>query len=261
MAIRLRAARPSAAVPREQFVADLHRRLDAELRAAGPAVGADTTSGAVGDPAPAAAEDPEPGRGARRAGWPSSRRRLVGAVSAAVAGAAAGVGVGRALLAPDDGGNRGDRTEGTTALAAASLRPAQGMWRTVAASADLPEGAVRPFDLQTVTGFVMRRQGSLKALCGVCTHQGCRLQLNSAAGRLDCPCHNAAFSLTGTLLPGFGGYRSLPPLPRLAIRENNGEVQVFAPAEVPSGAGRSSGPTAPPPDDDGSYSGSTSPSR
>jgi cytochrome b6-f complex iron-sulfur subunit len=45
---------------------------------------------------------------------------------------------------------------------------------------------------------------------------------------LNCPCHGATFSVTGAVvrhrLP-----MALPPLPRIAVREIDGAIQVFAP--------------------------------
>jgi nitrite reductase/ring-hydroxylating ferredoxin subunit len=102
-----------------------------------------------------------------------------------------------------------------------------GAWQTVARSQDLPEGAVTGFDTGTVTGFVGRAAGRVFAISGVCTHLGCKLALDGPARELRCPCHSAAFTLTGTVLhhPRVG---ALPPLPRIPVRESGGAVQVFA---------------------------------
>ena len=82
------------------------------------------------------------------------------------------------------------------------------MWQTVAASAELPEGAVRPFDLGTVAGFVHRIDGVVRAVSASCTHQGCRLTLDGARN-LDCPCHTTVFALSGELIR-----HQLPVAPR-----------------------------------------------
>jgi nitrite reductase/ring-hydroxylating ferredoxin subunit len=115
------------------------------------------------------------------------------------------------------------------APAAGTLTPHRGVWLTVATSADLPDGAVRPFTAGAITGFVERVGGRPRAVSGICTHQGCRLALAPDPARLVCPCHGATFALDGAVLahrlPG-----SLPPLPRLAVREAEGTVQVYAPA-------------------------------
>jgi Rieske Fe-S protein len=58
----------------------------------------------------------------------------------------------------------------------------------------------------------------------VCTHLGCLLDPNPAAGRLDCPCHGASFSLDGQpLSPTY-----TRPLPRLQTRINGDQVEVYA---------------------------------
>jgi nitrite reductase/ring-hydroxylating ferredoxin subunit len=98
----------------------------------------------------------------------------------------------------------------------------------VAAVADLPEGAVRGFDVGTVTGFVERTADGLRAVSGTCTHLGCRLALDSASRQLLCPCHNAAFAVTGELVR-HQLTTPPPPLPLIAVREAEGAVQIFAP--------------------------------
>jgi nitrite reductase/ring-hydroxylating ferredoxin subunit len=200
-AILLRAARPGSGAPREEFVTDLHRRLAAELARDEQSL------------------NPQP-RAQPPAAVDHSRRRLVQAASIAAGAAAIGAGADHLLTqrtapANGDGGNE-------------TLTPNTGQWRTVVASADLPEGGVQGFDLGTVIGFVARTAGELGAVSGVCTHLGCRLALNAASRRLDCPCHNASFALGGQLLH----YQlAVPPraLPHLEVREVDGAVQVFAP--------------------------------
>ncbi|MEV0405377.1 Rieske (2Fe-2S) protein [Actinoallomurus sp. NPDC050550] len=180
LAIELRAARPGSDAPREEFVADLHRRLAQ----------------------PETAPTPMP-----------VRRRLVLGGALAATGAAAGASIDHAL------------TSGTTPRGGGTLMPFNGRWRTVAATADLPEGTVRPFDIGSVVGFVTRHGGRLRAISGVCTHQGCLLHLEGGT-RLRCPCHQALFAFDGTVL-----YHRLPKppraLPRLAVREASGAVEVY----------------------------------
>jgi nitrite reductase/ring-hydroxylating ferredoxin subunit len=188
-AITLRAARPGSGMPSEEFVTGLRRRLAAEL-----------------DDAPAPAPRP-------------TRRRLVLWTSAAAATAAAGAAVGATVQ------NELSQRPGPPP----ELRPNAGTWRTVATSAELPDGAVKPFDLGAVNGFVRRTGGRLSAVSGVCTHLGCRLALDQPRRELACPCHNAAFDLDGTLVRH--QLRKAPaPLPRLVVREVDGAVQVLAPA-------------------------------
>lgn len=194
-AITLRAARPGAGAPREEFVSELHQRLSAEL-----------------------AEPP--------AGQPITRRRHIVQV-AAVAAASAGVGAGLDQVLAAHPGTR-PPTDQAGQPPDSTLAPDFGEWRTVAITTDLPEGGVRPFDLGSVTGFVRRSDGQVHAVSGVCTHLGCRLNLNAPARRLDCPCHNASFAVDGRVLR----HRlpiALAALPVLAAREIDGQVQVFVP--------------------------------
>jgi len=199
-AITLRAARPGSGAPRDEFVTDLHRRLAAEQ------AGVDHEGGRV-----------------RTIG--GTRRRFVQGAAIAAAAAAVGVGVDRTLIT---GGQDGAGDGQQAAPAAQTLTPSVGDWRTVAASEELPDGAVRAFDLTSLVGFVQRTDGVAQAVSGTCTHQGCRLLLDAAARRLNCPCHRTAFAVDGELLT-----HELPvapaPLPQIATREVNGAVQVYAP--------------------------------
>lgn len=211
-AISLRAARPGSGVPREEFVTDLHQRLAAEL-------GRD-------EQAATSPTSPPPVIGL-------GRRRLVQAASIAAGAAAVGAGADHLLTPRGAPAGNGEATGDEAARdgQADTLVPNTGQWRTVVASADLPDGGVHGFDLGTVIGFVARSGGQLGAVSGVCTHLGCRLALNAAARRLDCPCHNASFALGGQLVR-----HQLPvpprPLPHLEVREVDGSVQVFAPPKA-----------------------------
>ncbi len=194
-AITLRAARPGSGAPSEEFVTGLRRRLAGEFAADG---GADPSV---------------PRRG------PSRRRvvQLTSAAAAAAAGVAGGVALDRALTGVP-----------TAVAGGATLSPNTGTWHTVVASADLADGDVRAFDLGSVNGFVERTGGRLRAVSAVCTHLGCRLVLDGPARELTCPCHTAAFALTGQLVRH--QLKTPPPaLPRLAVREIDGAVQIYAP--------------------------------
>ena len=203
VAIELSAARPGADEPRAGFVDELHARLAAELGAGAPAVA----------PAPDA---PEPAAGDGHSRSLGRRRLLVQGAGLAAASAAVGAAVGHALPG-----------SGETPEDARTVTPTTGVWQTVAATAELPEGAVRPFDLGTVAGFVHRIDGVVRAVSASCTHQGCRLTLD-AARNLDCPCHTTVFALSGELIR-----HQLPvaprPLPSFVTREVDGAVQVYAP--------------------------------
>ena len=188
-AIELRGAVPAADLPSEAFVAGLRDRL---AREAAPTVPATV-----------------------------SRRSLLasaGAVAAgAVAAGAAGVALDRAVLAP--GPARPARVAG-------QLDPADGEWTAVASDAELAGGATQRFDAGGVIGFVSATDAGVVAVSAACTHQGCILQQNLAAGRLDCPCHRTAFGVDGRLL--FSQLATQPaPLTRLQTRRRDGNVEVL----------------------------------
>ena len=196
-AIALRAARAGSGAPSEEFLSGLHRRLAGQL----------SDAGAHGNSA---------------SGSGGSRRRFIQGASIAASAATIGAVAGHTLA-----GNA-DRLPGQDTPPGATLSPITGVWRTVAASDEVGDGSVRAFDLGGVAGFVHRSSGGLAAVSGTCTHQGCLLRLNAPARRLDCPCHNSAFAVTGELL-----FHQLPvpprDLPQLSVRELDGAIQVFAP--------------------------------
>jgi nitrite reductase/ring-hydroxylating ferredoxin subunit len=193
-AITLRAARPGTGDPAEEFVTALHEKLAAEINppAAPRAVGARRTF-----------------------------LRTATVAGAAAAGAAvAGAGIDHVLTSR--------APSGSSPLGVGTLKPGHGIWRTVAASTDLPEGAVRTFTADAVTGFVERVNGQVRAVSGVCTHQGCLLAFTASPAHLVCPCHGATFALDGVVLAHKFPF-PLPALPRIEVREANGDVQVYVP--------------------------------
>ena len=193
-AIDLQAARLGSDAPRQEFLTDLHRRL------------AEQQDG-TDHPAPKST---------------ATRRYVIVGTSAAAAAAVAAVSIDRAVIDGGqvaDGGNSGSR----------ELTPNSGRWMRVAASADVPDGIMRPFDVGAVIGFVRRVNGKPEAVSGVCTHQGCRLWFDAPDDRLRCPCHSTSFSPVGQVLT-----HQLPiapkPLPTLMVREQGGAIEVFVPA-------------------------------
>ena len=105
-----------------------------------------------------------------------------------------------------------------------------GTWIPVAAGSEVATGKVVRFATTSAVGFVSRSGEQLRAVSGVCSHQGCLLALNREAGRLDCPCHGVSLTPSGEVvdqkLP-----QPLPSLPRLPVRERDGRVEVYLPPQ------------------------------
>jgi cytochrome b6-f complex iron-sulfur subunit len=198
-AIDLRAARLGGDAPRQEFLTDLHRRLAAQI---------------AGSKLPAAPVSR----------LPASRRQVMVGISAAAAAVVATVTADRLLLR----GKPSSPSDHTTA-SGGEMVPNDGSWQAVASSADVPDGAMRPFEHGSMIGFVRRVDGRPEAVSGICTHQGCRLWFDQPDGRLRCPCHSTSFSPTGQVLS-----HQLPttpaPLPKFEVRDVNGAIEVFAPA-------------------------------
>jgi nitrite reductase/ring-hydroxylating ferredoxin subunit len=193
-AIELNATRDGGDEPRPDFLNDLHRRL-AEQMDDEPAVTPDSPK------------------------WLSAnRRQVIVGTSAAATAAVAAVSVDRLL-----GAGKADDAD-----VAQDLVPTEGAWQRVAASADVTEGSMHPFDLGSVVGFVHRVDGRAEGISGICTHQGCKLWFDAPDDRLRCPCHSTSFSTEGQVLT-----HQLPisprPLPKLQVREMDGAIEVFAP--------------------------------
>lgn len=216
-AIDLMAAAPDAQAPRPAFVERLRDQLSEQERI-------DQGS-----------EEPRPA-------WrPAARRRVLAAGALTATGAAVGIGADRMVViasGADHNGPSGQPGPGPGPQPPAELTPTAGVWRDVAASADLAEGGVRPFDLGAVNGFLRRVSGRVQAVSGVCTHQGCRLDLAAARDKLSCPCHGATFTVAGVnLTHPRQASGPLPALPRLPVREQDGRIQVYAPPANPSDQG------------------------
>jgi cytochrome b6-f complex iron-sulfur subunit len=198
-AIDLAAAKPDNDAPRPEFLADLQKRLAAQMD----------------EPADNVTQLPQ----ARPTG--TTRRMVITATSAAAAAAAVAVTVDRFVVAKE--------TE-SPSTAAGELVPNEGKWEAVAASADVTDTGMRRFEVGSMSGFIRRVDGAPEAVSGVCTHQGCKLWFDAPDDRLRCPCHLTSFAPTGQVLSHQLSI-SPAPLPKLQVREQNGNIEVFAPPE------------------------------
>jgi cytochrome b6-f complex iron-sulfur subunit len=198
-AIDLQAARLGSDAPRQEFLTDLHRRLAAQM---------------------------DDGADAHANRFRANRRQVIVGTSAAAAAVATGVTGG--VVADQLLIRRGGAT--SEADARSEMVPSDGSWQVVAASSDVAEGVMHPFDLGSVVGYVRRINGQPEAVSGVCTHQGCRLWFDKLDDLLRCPCHTTSFSPSGQVVT-----HQLPiapkPLPKLQVRERDGAIEVFAPAK------------------------------
>ncbi|HEX3828315.1 MAG TPA: Rieske (2Fe-2S) protein [Sporichthyaceae bacterium] len=197
-AIELRAARPGAGVPSEEFLTRLRR--DIEVASTGSEVVVDLA-----------------GRG--------FSRRSVLAVAAALAGAGAVGGVVEHTL------STGSAPPAQAAGPSGSVVGKAGSWVQVASGSDLASGASQRFVTADAVGFVTVHEGRLMAVSGACTHLGCLLRDNAPAGRLDCPCHRTSFAPDGTVV--FSQLSTHPaPLPTYRVRERESAVEVYVPTET-----------------------------
>ena len=204
-AIALAAAGPDGHGPGTEFVEELRRKIGAQQLAEAPQVAPGITAEVA----------PKPARAV------PARRRFLQATALTAGAAAVGATADHLITQP------ASRAPST---AEGELTPVKGSWQTVVASADLPEGGVLPFDMGTVVGFVQRTSGRVQAVSGICTHQGCRLDLTTPPKELVCPCHGATFTISGEPLTYPHSTYAAAPLPRLAVRVQEGSIQIYAPA-------------------------------
>lgn len=187
-AAMLRAAKPGAGLPSKEFL--------------------DRMQGSIKEWVGELSAQPQP------AARPSRRALLLTGAAGIAAGAAAAVGIDRLAGQPATG----------------SLQYPEivqyGVWKPVAALADLPDGTPIAFRSGAIEGFLIRQGEEVKGLSAICTHMGCILNFSKFRDRFECPCHGATFSKDGQPLD-----RYTPPLPRLPwlkVRIQLGQVEVYA---------------------------------
>ncbi len=80
-------------------------------------------------------------------------------------------------------------------------------------AAEFPIGGVKFIRFLKRPAVVLRpNEQSLIALSAICTHLGCVVKWNEAAGELVCPCHGGRFDIKGNVLGG------PPPSPLVAFK-------------------------------------------
>jgi len=146
-----------------------------------------------------------------------SRRAWLRTAGAAAAAVVVGVGLDEVVRSRQDPGGSGNT---------ATLLPDNGSWRPVAAVTQIPAGHAMQVSTATLDAVIINDGGTFTAVSGVCTHLGCKLQPDDANRKLNCPCHQTAFSWSGKVL--YYRLKAAPAnLPRIPSRVNNGQVELY----------------------------------
>jgi cytochrome b6-f complex iron-sulfur subunit len=117
------------------------------------------------------------------------------------------------LLAACGGGGGGGATDKR-----ATPPPAASGKRLLAVD-DVPVGSGVVIEVSGASVVVVQPEaGTVRAFSGVCTHQGCVVQIGQT--EIDCPCHGSEFSFTdGSVIMG-PATRPLPPVPVTVVDGN-----------------------------------------
>ena len=146
-----------------------------------------------------------------------SRRAWLRTAGAAAAAVVVGVGLDELVRTSQESGG-----SGTTA----TLLADNGNWRPVAAVTQIPIGHAMQVSTASLDAVIVNDGGTITAVSGVCTHLGCKLQPDDANRKLNCPCHQTAFSWSGKVL--YYRLKAAPAnLPQIPSRVNNGQVELY----------------------------------
>jgi cytochrome b6-f complex iron-sulfur subunit len=146
-----------------------------------------------------------------------SRRAWLRTAGAAAAAVVIGVGLDEVVRNRQESGGGGST---------ATLLPDNGTWRPVAAVTQIPAGHAMLVSTASLDAVIVNDGGTITAVSGVCTHLGCKLQPDDASRKLDCPCHQTAFSWSGKVL--YYRLKAAPAnLPQIPSRVNNGQVELY----------------------------------
>ena len=146
-----------------------------------------------------------------------SRRAWLRTAGAAAAAVVVGVGLDEVVR---------NRQESGRAGGSATLLPDNGSWRPVAAVNEIPTGHAMQVSTASLDAVIINDGGTITAVSGVCTHLGCKLQPDDANRKLNCPCHQTAFSWSGKVL--YYRLKAAPAnLPQIPSRVNKGQVELY----------------------------------
>jgi cytochrome b6-f complex iron-sulfur subunit len=152
-----------------------------------------------------------------------SRRDWLRTAGTAAAAVVIGVALDKVVTNQQQPGGPGGPS---TAPGSATLLPDGGSWRPVAALTDVPVGHAIPVSTASVDAILVNDGGNITAVSGVCTHLGCKLQPDDANRKLNCPCHQTAFSWSGKVL--YYRLKAEPAnLPLIQSRVNNGAIELY----------------------------------
>jgi|SRR5579883_1240297 Rieske Fe-S protein len=239
MAALFRSASPDAAEMRPEFAAELHARLEEEIRQLQkkrerpkllPFLHRKQGSTGRGTD-----RDSNNGRGN------VSRRTLLAGGAAVAASLVAGAAL---MHEVDQVASKPPATGSGTTIQWDEQLIANGQpttWHFVTTLAELGNKVVR-FATDTIVGYLTLDdtkgdpdEGKLVAMSAACTHMGCIVQWQSAEQRFVCPCHGGLFTEYGRPDPQ-SPMRYLSALPRLRTKVENGNIYVEVPVGGPSTA-------------------------
>lgn len=237
MAALFRSASPDAAEPRPEFAAELHARLEEEIKQ-------QQAKRERPKLFPFLRKTQEQGaRGASRDGDNGKRNVSRRALITGGAAVAASLVAGAALMHEADlATNHSQQTSTTTIQQWPEQLIADGQpttWHFVTTLAELGHNVVR-FATDTIVGYLTLddthgdpSDGQLVAMSAACTHMGCIVQWKAAEERFVCPCHGGLFTEYGQPDPK-SPMRYLTALPRLKTKVEDGKIYVEVPTAGPA---------------------------
>jgi cytochrome b6-f complex iron-sulfur subunit len=72
----------------------------------------------------------------------------------------------------------------------------------VGKASEVADGSGKIYQFNEDKVIVVNKGGSLTAVSAICTHLGCLVHWENAAGQLACPCHGAKYKQTGEIISG-----------------------------------------------------------
>jgi len=152
-----------------------------------------------------------------------SRRDWLRSAGAAAAAVVVGVALDKVVTNQQQPGGPGGPG---TAPGSATLLPDGASWRPVAALSAVPVGHALPVSTANLDAIIINDGGNISAVSGICTHLGCKLQPDDANRKLNCPCHQTAFSWSGKVL--YYRLKAAPSnLPLIQSRVNDGAIELY----------------------------------